>query len=87
MNVEDQAIVSDDTIRTLQTLVRQSEFSSRAVRVAALTSLNHPAAEQASFFVVCVEGIFQPNILCFRFFSRFSRIHRQQSNARRLCFA
>ncbi|KAI6202932.1 hypothetical protein M3Y94_00498200 [Aphelenchoides besseyi] len=46
MNVEDTAVVSGDTIRTLQTLVRQSNFSSRAVRVAALLSLTHQDAEK-----------------------------------------
>ncbi|KAI6182707.1 hypothetical protein M3Y97_00409700 [Aphelenchoides bicaudatus] len=46
MNVEDMAVVSSDTIKTLQTLVRNSEFSSRAVRVAALLSMSHPDAEK-----------------------------------------
>ncbi|KAL3074845.1 hypothetical protein niasHS_014290 [Heterodera schachtii] len=45
-NFEDMAVISTDTIATLQKLVRNHEFSSRAIRVASLLSLNHPDAEK-----------------------------------------
>uniref|UniRef100_A0A183BHY0 Rap-GAP domain-containing protein n=1 Tax=Globodera pallida TaxID=36090 RepID=A0A183BHY0_GLOPA len=45
-NLEDMAVISTDTIATLQKLVRNQEFSSRAIRVASLLSLNHPDAEK-----------------------------------------
>lgn len=45
-NVEDMALLSTETITTLQKLVKNQEFSARAIRVAALLSLNHPEAEK-----------------------------------------
>lgn len=46
MGIEEMAVLSSDTIETLQRLMRNSEFSSKAVRVAALLALNHPEAEK-----------------------------------------
>lgn len=45
----DMAIISTDTIATLNKLVRNREFSSRAIRVASLLALNHPDAEKVAF--------------------------------------
>uniref|UniRef100_A0A914BZM8 Rap-GAP domain-containing protein n=1 Tax=Acrobeloides nanus TaxID=290746 RepID=A0A914BZM8_9BILA len=45
MGLEDVALVSKPTIEALQKLVKNAEFSSRAVRVAALLSLDNPDAE------------------------------------------
>jgi hypothetical protein len=42
------AIISAETIATLQKLVKNQEFSSRAIRVAALLSLQSPEAEKVS---------------------------------------
>jgi hypothetical protein len=64
MNTEDMAVVSSgdwinkylyplilgDTIRTLQALIKNEEFSSRAVRVAALLAMDHPEAEKVENF-------------------------------------
>lgn len=44
--LEDMSVISSETILTLQKLVQNREFSSRAIRVAALLSLNHPEAEK-----------------------------------------
>uniref|UniRef100_A0A914L5I3 Rap-GAP domain-containing protein n=1 Tax=Meloidogyne incognita TaxID=6306 RepID=A0A914L5I3_MELIC len=45
-SLEDMAIISAETISTLQRLIKNQEFSARAIRVAALLSLNHPDAEK-----------------------------------------
>lgn len=47
------AVISSETIATLQKLVKNQEFSSRAIRVAALLSLNHVDAEKVSFYILC----------------------------------
>jgi hypothetical protein len=49
MGLEDVALVSKPTIEALQKLVKNAEFSSRAVRVAALLSLDNPDAENVIF--------------------------------------
>uniref|UniRef100_A0A7E4VIK5 Rap-GAP domain-containing protein n=1 Tax=Panagrellus redivivus TaxID=6233 RepID=A0A7E4VIK5_PANRE len=46
MGVEDTAILASPTIDALQRLMRNSEFSSKAVKVAALLALDHPEAEK-----------------------------------------
>lgn len=50
MGVEELYVLSTDTISALKKLLNSSEFSSRAVKVAALLSLNHIDAEKVSFF-------------------------------------
>ncbi|KAL7071848.1 hypothetical protein ACQ4LE_008404 [Meloidogyne hapla] len=45
-SLEDMTIISAETILTLQRLIKNQEFSARAIRVAALLSLNHPDAEK-----------------------------------------
>ena len=46
MSLEELGVVSVETINTLQKLVKNSEFSKRAVKVAALLALNHSEAEK-----------------------------------------
>uniref|UniRef100_A0A914XY39 Uncharacterized protein n=1 Tax=Panagrolaimus superbus TaxID=310955 RepID=A0A914XY39_9BILA len=46
MSVEDTSVLASPTIDALQKLVRNSEFSSKAVRVTALLALDHPEAEK-----------------------------------------
>lgn len=50
MSVEDTSVLASPTIDALQKLVRNSEFSSKAVRVTALLALDHPEAEKVNFY-------------------------------------
>lgn len=51
MSVEELSVLSSDTILALQKLLNLAEFSSRAVKVAALLSLNHIEAEKVIFLL------------------------------------
>lgn len=58
MGLEELGVVSGQTINTLQKLVKNSEFSKRAIKVTSLLALNHPEAEKvnlinySNFFVL-----------------------------------
>ena len=68
MGVEDTSVLASPTIEALQKLVKNSEFSSKAVRVAALLALDHPEAEK-------VGSVFGLSYMFryFRFSFRFSK--------------
>lgn len=51
MGVEDTSVLASPTIEALQKLVKNSEFSSKAVRVTALLALDHPEAEQVFYLI------------------------------------
>lgn len=52
MNIEELTVLSTDTILALKKLLNTTEFSSRAVKVAALLSLNHFEAEKVKLKLI-----------------------------------